>query len=245
MKFILGKPENYCSQRNNKYKKTMAGNMGTSKMEASCMCNVTVLSEALEIGGWVQPKGLYAQNEDNLCDSIVTASEKTDSYYATHFPAMWKEWYEGKKDAYWPNEVHKVLEYETNAWLGCTHADTFIENCSIRDILKQLWYVRMPIPISVKFGSLNHIVLLEGFETILSERELADAISGKGIVSIDKWYYDDPYGAFDWKTKSYLPNRGSGDDQVLTNDQFIDNVKPLGNKNVKYAHILHKPAAVV
>ena len=34
MKFILGKPENYCSQRNNKYKKTMSGNMGTSKMEA-------------------------------------------------------------------------------------------------------------------------------------------------------------------------------------------------------------------
>ena len=47
MKFILGKPENYCSQRNNKYSKTMKGNLGTSKMEASCMCNVTVLSDCI------------------------------------------------------------------------------------------------------------------------------------------------------------------------------------------------------
>lgn len=223
----------------------MKGNLGTSKMEASCMCNVTVMSEALEIGNWIQPKGNYTQNEDNLCDYIITASEKPDSYYATHFPAMWKEWYEGKKDAYWPNEVHKVLEYETNQWLGCTHADTFTETCQIRDILKQLWYVKMPIPISVKFGKLNHIVLLEGFETSSTERELADAISGKGVVKIDTWYYDDPYGAFDWKTLTYPANRGTGDDQTMTNSQFVECAKPLGNKQYKYAHILHKPAAVV
>lgn len=245
MKFILGKPENYCSQRNNKYKKTMSGNMGTSKMEASYMCNVTVLSEALEIGDWVQPKGRYDQNEDNLCEHIVNESEKPDSYYATHFPVMWKEWIEGKKDAYWPNEVHKVLANEVNTWLGCSHADTFIENCAISDLVKQLWYVRMPIPISVKFGNLNHIVLLEGFETSMNEADLAKAVNNKTAIKIDKWYYDDPYGAFDWNSKTYPTNRVSGNDQVLTNAQFNENVKPLGNTRVKYAHILHRPAAVV
>lgn len=245
MKFILGKPENYCSQRNNKYTKTMKGSLGTSKMDGSCMCNVTVMSEALEIGNWVQPSGKFTQNEDNLCDFMVTASEKTDSYYATHFPAMWKEWYEGKKDAYWPNEIHKVLEVETNRWLGCSKADKFVENCSIKDIIRQLFINKMPIPTSVKFGSLNHIVLLEGFETTQTEKEILDGITGKGPLKIDKWYYDDPYGAFDWATKKYLPTRGSGDDQVLTNQQFIDCVKPLGNKTTKYAHILQKPAAVV
>ena len=40
-------------------------------------------------------------------------------------------------------------------------------------------------------------------------------------------------------------HRGSGNDQVLTNAQFNENVKPLGNTRVKYAHILHRPAAVV
>ncbi|MCF0125565.1 MAG: hypothetical protein HUJ68_07405 [Clostridia bacterium] len=245
MKFNLGKPENYCSQRNNEYKKTIKGDYGTTKMEASCMCNVTVMSEALEIGNWIQPKGNYKQNEDNLCDFMITESLKPTSYYATHFPAMWKEWIEGSPDAYWPNEVHKVLEHETNEWLGCSHADTFIEGCAIVDIIKQLWYTRMPIPISVKFGNLNHIVLLTGFETSLSEKEVADLIANRKTVKIDKWIYDDPYGAFNWTSKTYPATRGTGDDQIMTNAQFIANVKPLGATNAKYAHILHRPAAVV
>ena len=45
----------------------------------------------------------------------------------------------------------------------------------------------MPIPISVKFGNLNHIVLLEGFETSMSEAELARAVNNKTTIKIAKW----------------------------------------------------------
>lgn len=240
MKFILGKPENYCSQRNNNFRYKVKD----CKIDASCMCNVTAMSEALEIGEWIMPSGEYSQNEDNLADFIVY-DKAVNEFYKTHFPAMYKQWENHEKDCYTPIEVHKVLEFGVNAWLGCSHADTFIESCAINDLIKQLWYVRMPIPISVKFGNLNHIVLLEGFETSMTESELAKAINNKTAIKIDKWYYDDPYGAFDWKSKTYPANRGPGDDQVLTNAQFNESVKPLGNARVKYAHILHKPAAVV
>lgn len=245
MKFNLGTPANKYDQRNNKYKKTITGSLGESKMEASCMCNVTTLAEAFEIGEWRFPDGQYTQPEDNLCDHIVEKNLKEGSYYATHFPAMWKEWVNGKKDAYWPNEVHAVLADGVNSWMGCSKADKFVENCPINDILKQLYENRMPVPISVKFGKLNHIVLLTGFETDLTEADFISKLTSGSPIKITNFIYDDPYGTFDWKTLKYPTTRGNGDDQYLPYDKFIECVKPLGSKTVKYAHILSRPAATV
>lgn len=241
MRFNLGRDEDYYSQRNNQYKKTI----GASKMEASCMCNVTVLCEGFDVGGWYLPSGEYKQPEDNLCDYVVKESEKEDSYYAKHFPAMWKDWVHGKKDAYWPNEVHEVLAHEVNKWFGCSNADKFRTNVTMEEIVKQLFINRMPIPISVKFGKLNHIVLLTGFETSIGDdfTFLRALDEGTGL-GIQKFIYDDPYGAFDWKTLTYPTNRGSGNNQELSVKQFKDNVKPLGALE-KWAHILQKPAAIV
>ena len=250
-----GSPEDYYSQRNNEYKKVIEGKYGVTKASASTMCNFTVLCEAFDIAGWTFPSGgKYRQAEDNLMDFTVQKAESPDSWFAKKMPALWKDWiingasFNNKtskwEEPYWPNEIHAVMEHYVNEWFGCSHADTFYEACPIRTIVRQLCS-GVPVPISVKFGALNHIILLTGFENKLSEVETLKSISGCGPIEIDNFIYDDPFGAFDWNTKTYPANRGTGNDQILTYSQFLDCAKPFDNKTEKYAHIIALPAATV
>ena len=72
---------------------------------------------------------------------------------------------------------------------------------------------------------------MTGFENDLTELDtkvaLADMLKP---LKIKNFIYDDPYGAFDWKTKTYPVNRGTGNDQILTYDQFLACAKPLTRK---------------
>ena len=222
------------------------------------MCNYTTLCEGFDIAGWMFPSSdtdEYTQAEDRLMDFTVKEAEKPDSWFAQKMPALWRDWiingatFNNRtnkwEEPYWPNEIHAVMAHYINEWFGCSHADTFVENCSIHKIVGQL-YDGIPVPISVKFGSLNHIILLTGFENDLTELDtkvaLADMLKP---LKIKNFIYDDPYGAFDWKTKTYPVNRGTGNDQILTYDQFLACAKPFDQKGAKYAHIIAKPAATV
>ena len=49
--------------------------------------------------GYKLPSGKYEREPDNFADFIVT-DPRVDAYYKKVMPAMWKEWNEGKKDAY-------------------------------------------------------------------------------------------------------------------------------------------------
>lgn len=255
MKINNGLPQDYYSQRNNEYKKTINGKFGTTSAGATTMCNFTTICEGFDIAGWAFPTGPYRQAEDNLMDFTVKAAEKPDSWFAQKMPAYWTDWIvngatlnnrTGKwEEPYWPNEIHAVIAHYTNEWFGCSHADTFVENCSIHKIVNQL-YDGIPVPISVKFGALNHIILLTGFENELTELDTKVALTHTmEPLKIKNFIYDDPYGAFDWNTKTYPVNRGTGNDQILTYDQFLACAKPFDNLSGKFAHIIEKPAAVV
>lgn len=254
MKFNLGTANDYYSQRNNKYVKTIKGKKGTTTANANTMCNFTVLCEGFDLAGWRLPSGDYSQAEDNLMDFTIKNALKKDSWFAKKMPALWKAWCvdgaeynstTGKwEEPYWPNEIHDVMAYYSNEWLGCSNADKFNDSCLIKDIVNQIYNNRIPVPISVKFGNLNHIILLTGFENNLSETQFESSLE-TGFPNIVNFIYDDPYGAFNWQANKYLSDRGSGNDQILPYNLFIECAKPFGNKKTKWAHIINKPAALV
>lgn len=80
------------SQRNNELLPTSA-------------CNVTAMCQALHIGGYTFPKGKYAQEEDNLMYFILHDSRVQSFYKSIGSTAN-------------PYEIHEVLCYATNLWMG-------------------------------------------------------------------------------------------------------------------------------
>ena len=142
MKKNNGLPQDYYSQRNNKYKKTINGKYGITSAGAATMCNLTALCEGFDIAGWAFPSSdtdEYTQAEDRLMDFLVKKAEKPDSWFAQKMPALWRDWIVNGatfnnrtnkwEEPYWPNEIHAVMSHNVNEWFGCSHADTFVENC--------------------------------------------------------------------------------------------------------------------
>src|SRR5574344_790936 len=256
-KKILGTADDHYSQRNNEYKKVIKGELGTTKMSSGCMCNVTVMCEAAHISGWHIPGGNYKQDEDNFCECVMEDARKANSWFATTKSAYYKDWYinggvynKDKKivEPVWPNEIHDVLAHYFNAWVGCDTADKFFMALSNKSIFQQIIVNNRPVPTSVKFGKLNHIILITGAEW--SAKEEASVINEISKTNITYWthpdfvYYTDPYGIFSFDTNVYIqPNGGWAN--KMTWDQYLACVKDTNNNNAKFAHILGKPAALV
>ena len=95
MKKNNGLPQDYYSQRNNEYKKTINGKYGRTSAGATTMCNFTALCEGFDIAGWVFPLSdtdKYTQAEDRLMDFTIKEAEKPDSWFAQKMPALWRDW---------------------------------------------------------------------------------------------------------------------------------------------------------
>lgn len=244
--------ENY-SQKNNQFIHEIMWNGKTvADVKASTMCNVTSICMALDYNGWVFPDlGKWKQPEDALGDFIMKSAE-VDEYYKTKMPALYKD-YATKKchekdgkvivDYYTPNEVHAVLAYGVNKWLGC-EVDTFKENADIFDILKELINGKACV-ISGVFNGLHHIVTLVGAEWLLNGysgnvygaiNSIAEAKKMPQTIIID-----DPYGDFRQGYKTGF----SGNDIKIPFNDFIKMIKPVGNAKIKMCHFIKSGAAVV
>ena len=218
--------DNY-SQRNNQYFRRN----GESVANCHTTCNVTAMVEGLHLSGYKFPQGQFEQPEDNLMDFIIN-DPVIDQRYKQIYPAMYNDYKTGKPNCYWPNEVHALLCEGTNRWMG-TNCVRFLDNLKIWDYLKQNFTestVSLPIVVSGCFpksngSSLNHIVLITGVEIIDDE------------VTKVKW--DDPYGN---TLKDFV---GSGNDVWVSRKFAEANLKPLGSKNIKWAHVFKKAAPVI
>ena len=239
--------ENY-SQRNNKY--IHFNKSGLKDIYSGSVCNTTSICQALDYNGWKFPDlGKWNQPEDALSEFIAT-SEDVDLRYKTKMPALYKEYKEekmtnGKVDYYTPNEIHDLLAFGTNKWLGVTNAVTFKESSDIWDIIKELINGRACV-ISGKFVGLNHIVTLVG--CAWNFKEIPKISLNKLISTIIKerrmpsqFIIDDPYGDFHKNYKAGF----SGNDIRLTIDEFYSMIKPLGNTQIKMCHFIQNGAAIV
>lgn len=228
------------TQINNEYTYTK----GECYINKDVECNVTALTYCFEIAGWTFPlePGNFKQPEDRFAKFMIE-NEEVQNYYKEHFPAMYTEWDKGLRDCYTPLEVHKVLEFGINKWLGCSKADTFYENYPIKEFLKQIYEKRLPIMTSGKFGILNHCVSIVGLRDF-NQKDMENYLYGNGKNPEPTIIFDDPWYWFNINTKTYNKN-SKGNDNTLPWKQFIEIVKPIGNSTVKYAHIIQKPAATV
>lgn len=234
----LGK-ENY-SQLNN-------------KINPSNTCNSTSMVMALDYMGYKFPDNIfpeYEQPEDKLTMLCYTDEEVKEFYKKLSAP-MYNQWIaEMDKiknetpdlplkdyrfiDSYPPNEVHAVLSFATNKFVGKEDATYFKEKSSVQEIVKELTENK-PVVVSVKFGDLNHVLTLTGVE-IETENE------GESWTPT-RFFADDTFGKFNIKTKEY-DKTVSGNNSEFAVDELVPCLKAINSMN-KYAHYFNFPTAVV
>lgn len=216
-------------------------------IEGNSACNITSMVQALDYMGYKLPEDelfpKFKQAEDKLMYFCKTDKDVLN-FYKEKMPAMYNQFIKEREsqknlpiekckfiDSYPPNEVHMVLSYAVNKFIGC-NATYFKELASIDEIIEQLTMSK-PVVISVKFGNLNHILTLVGVELYEKGNEW----------KVSKFFADDTYGKFNFETGKY--EKVSGNDCEFTYEQLVPCMKNLSNKDKKYAHFFNNPAAVI
>ena len=237
------------SQRKSQYVHEQKGQYGTNTINWTCVCNVHSLGMAALYSNWIFPKSSYNREPDALADYTVSECLKENNWFKQKMPQLWKNWYEGDPNAYTPLELHEVLAHYFNEYMGCTKADRFTTDASLKEIIKQLYENRIAIPTSVQWGGLKgHVIVIVGFEAT-SEEDLVKWINSEDNTAaglskvITKLIVDDPWGKIVEATNKYDGTQ-SGNDVEVSFDYILKYWKSVDNPNRKYAHILSKPAAI-
>lgn len=236
------------SQRNNEY--VHRNSSGQIDVSASTMCNFTSLVMAAEYNGWTLPTGNFRQPEDNFA-AFTMNSVDVDLFYKTKMPSLYADYKMEKLDEngkiayYTPNEVHAVLAYAFNLWVGCTNADTFKTNVKLDEILEHLLQNRALV-LSGIFNGLGHVVTLVGCEFDVKTPEVFNVESALKFIKENNlrpknWIIDDPYGNYH---NGYTPGQ-SGNDIKVPHADFVKMIKPCGDNLAKWAHIIQNGAAVI
>lgn len=222
------------SQRNNKYYKKIGENVAN----AHTMCNVTSMCMALDYAGYKFPDlGKWSQPEDALMDFMVT-NEEIDALYKKNYPTYYDAYKKGIEGAYYPNEVHSILSYGTNLWMGVKPGKItqFISNANFPYLL-YLSFVKGSVPIVVS-GSfptssgdrLNHIVTVSGVAYTRASYDKYKKSGDWKDLLVENVKIDDPYG------NTLTGWSGSGQDILLTWEYCVNNLKPLNSASEKWCH---------
>jgi hypothetical protein len=147
---------------------------------------------------------------------------------------MYEDYKKGKKDCYYPNEIHSLLSYATNLWVQDT-VTTFTTKGDFKQLLcASLVENSRPLVVSGSFpmsngNRFNHIVTVTG---VLYDEDNPTWKSTPLQIKID-----DPNGnpLKDWT--------GSGNDIMLDWDFCVKNLKPLNSENEKWVHVFIKNGA--
>ena len=200
----LSAGKEYLTQRNN-------------KISPMSTCNVTAAIMALEASDIPFGDSMkWAQEEDALADLLLS----DESYEIMKRKYPW-----AIRDGYMPYEVHGMLEWGINEFVG-QKVDTFSTNVSIMDILLNIKDNRCAPLVSGKFTKFGHIVAVVGY---------IENAPFKTLHDIEYIIIDDPYG--DYWTDYEIRN---GDNVQMTVQQFNRIVKSSDNLGAKWAHILNR-----
>lgn len=202
-------------------------------------CNVHMITMALDYLGYLTKyksrfDKIYSEFPrfpDKLAKFMFENQEVLD-FYKRVDPLDYKNFEAGKKDAVGPNEIHQVLSYATNLFVGYGNVTQFSTNVSWVDILDDIIYDSTPVGISGKFSGLHHIVLLVG-----AAYKKLDGDDRPGLLQQpDYLIIDDPYG------KTYEYSKGlSGNDVWIPFQQCVLDFKSLNNPTHKFAHRFVRP----
>lgn len=229
--------ENY-SQKNNEALATVA-------------CGPTNMIQGLEYSGWEINNKLFPefkQPEDKLT-KFTRTNEAVLEYYRRKYKNMYLNWQEEAKslkkegEELWqvncpkanaPNEVHDVMNFATNLFLGYTEED--IKNghyaTSLIDDFNPYIVCRnlasgLPVVTSVRFGSCGHYITIVGAQY---KKDLEDP------DNIVNYIIDNTYGRFNFKTEKY--DNVSGNDNLIPKEELLARVRPV-------MHLFRKGATTI
>lgn len=260
--------ENKCnySQRNN-------------KIDPCSTCGTTNMIQALDYCGWEFPKDNTLTQPEDCFTKFCRSNDEVLEYYKTKYPSMYNNWMQesfklfgkGKSinetnfksliksnniwkehfpESFPPNEVHDVLNFAANKWLGYDKDEItyFKENSTEEEIDKSLLDGR-PVVSSVKFGNWGHIITIVGIE-FEAKTKYANSLSDvfydfehfDGPETIKNYIIDNTYGRFNFDTMKY--DAVSGNDEKIERHKFLSMLKPIGCPTIN-AHFFKKGPATL
>lgn len=245
-KYNLSKDFSNYSQRNN-------------EIIPNSSCGPTNMIQALEYAGWEWDNSMFPefkQPEDKLT-KFTRTNKDVLAYYEKCYYNMYKNWItEAKKlakeqkkeiwqvdckDSYAPNEVHDVMSYAVNLFIGYTAKELsklakrpvtrFYNEFDEADVVNSL--VRgKPVVSSVDFRNCGHYVTIVGFiaeddfdEDVAKAAMANPAAAKENCKKIKTYIIDNTYGKFDFVSKKYIAV--SGNDEEIERGQFLSIVKPV------------------
>jgi hypothetical protein len=201
------------------------------------VCNTTSICMGGSYAGWIFPREPYPQyeQEEDRLTAFCLEDPRVSDFYKKILPVFWKEWQDGLEKALPPNQVHRVLEYAANLWMGSKMV-TFNEKVNVNDIFKEI--VRgLPVVVSGVFPktsegkeTINHIVVVVGL-----------IYNKKDYTEPESVIIDDPWGNF---MLGYEKNV-SGNDVICPYELFLKYTKPVNDMNYKWAYRYERGEPVV
>lgn len=213
-------------------------------------CGPTNMVQALEYAGWeFNPKIIpeFNQPEDKLM-KFARTNETVLEYYKRKYKNMYNNWQDEAKSlkkpdqelwqvdcpkANAPNEVHDVMNFATNLFMGYTEADIkngfyatwLLEGFNLEVVARNLSQ-GLPVVTSVRFKDCGHYITIVGAQY---KKEL----NAKNIVNL---IIDNTYGRFNFKTETY--EKVSGNDNIISKEELLARVRPV-------MHLFRKGATVL
>lgn len=237
-----------------------------NRISPNSSCGPTNMIQALEYAGWHWRNSIFpelSQPEDKLTKFCRT-DKNVLSYYQRHYKNMYDEWIEesGKLAkaqrkkrwevdcpvSYPPNEVHDVMSYAVNLFVGYSPKD--LEKMKRRPVTRfynefdeyeLVWQILKGVPVVSSVDPFRagggHYITIVGFE---AEDEFVPPTSYEkreytALNLIRNYIIDNTYGKFDFKNKKY--EAVSGNDEKIERGKFLSIIKPV-------AHYFTKGAAV-
>lgn len=207
-------------------------------------CGPTNIIQCLSYCGWpINPPIFkeFEQPEDKLLKFCRT-DKRVLEFYKTNYKGLYDEWIEESErlakekklkpwqvsciKSYPPNEVHKVLNYAANLFIGftqediakrnvatwCVEYDNINDRCNLEDLLpKQIRDLKVPMMTSLRFKGGGHYVSIVGYTE--ENGNVRDVI------------VDNTYGRFNFKEEKY--ELVSGDDEKIPIKEFKDRMRPV------------------
>ena len=199
-------------------------------------CGPTNMCQALDYSGWEIDTSIYpklTQPEDKLM-KFTRTNPAVLKFYETKFPTMYKNWIkeakelrQGKQElwevncakSYAPNEVHEVMNFATNLFLGFKPEDVFNKKAATyilsyfsEDLVRQELDKGLPVVTSVRFGNCGHYITIVGYQ-----------IDEKG--KIVNFIIDNTYGKFNFEKEIY--EKVSGNDNLISPEELKKRVRPV------------------
>lgn len=219
----VGKGKPYYSQRVNQIRPLIT-------------CNDTSMVAFLSYSGIALPTDpKYPDIVDSLTNFMLT-DLRVDAQYQKLFPVQYNAYIAADKDpnkSTPPNEIHPVLSYGANLWLGKQPGEVtkFRWDMSFQEVLFEFLKGHAVVQSGV-FNGLHHVVCPVGF--ITNQKNIHDV---KQVTDIDmslvgQIIIDDPYGNFH---QLYQNHDGQG--VLMTPDEYRSMFNYPGN-DLKWTHYI-------